>query len=903
MIDRVRLYRLLDHWQGLRAIAIHAPTGYGKSSLVSRWIDVSGLNSCCAWLSLEESDSDPHQFAQHLAAALDRVIPGCMARVQPILQDRQGDMQRVLQSLFVSIQDRKASESPPCDQQILLVLDDLNRVQSEILDDTIMAILEQGPSNLHLILLARWRTALPIARLCSQGQILPLDSQDLRFTEQEIGEYLAKHGFDQTPDVEIKQLQERTEGWVVALQLAVISLRDRSRISALIQNLHGDRSWLADYLVDEVINQQTPDLQRFMLQTSILEKFNAELSAAVSKDEAAYARMEDIIRQNLFLIPLDEEGCWFRYHHLFRELLQNRLQASLNADSVAELHRQAGNWLARENQAEAAVRHYLAGGVDDRAVALVEDQLRGELLKDYYRAKALLATLPDEILAQSPQLMLDRCRLAMLFGDKRIETYVREAEDTLKQQRNRDPMVNEHEAEWFVLSAANMFVRGELSAATEFIHKAKAHQHYLDDFHLGTLHFLQMHLYSQSGMLAEIVNASEAALYCFTRADFSPGVLAVRRELARCSMWIGRCDEANHKFRELISNVNFNTFIDGDELACTYLFAAENSYWQDHLEQAQAYEREFQELGVKLNNPQFIHMSRYFNLMIGNSVNEINSDSNDFFEHLDEFYTPALADLAVDYMTRSLIASQQLGLAWDIVQRVGIDKQSNFIDARSYRRLKIKLYTCIARGVDLTDITPLISNGLSTATQHGFRFYELQLLALLAWQQLKLGETTSADRILLKAVVLAVETGYVRVILDIPDLVAKLHAFKIDLIALINDSNGAINQTSDLFQLTNQEQCVLEKLAVGNTYPQIASEMVISVNTVRTHVRNLYRKLSVNRREQAVVKAWLFGLLPVDRPCANHSIVPHHRENVPREVGQRDTHQRGPMAPRPEYRP
>ncbi len=177
-----RLYRQLDRWQDFRAVVIHAPAGYGKSTLVSRWIDISGLGGRSAWFSLEEEDSSPYQFIQYMAAALDSCHPGLLAAVQPVLKDRQGSAQRALTRLLAVLEENSFPPSPTAGQHLLLVLDDLQRIESAEVEALIHKVLEYGPDNLHLLLLARQRTELSLARLYAHGAILALNKQDLRFT-------------------------------------------------------------------------------------------------------------------------------------------------------------------------------------------------------------------------------------------------------------------------------------------------------------------------------------------------------------------------------------------------------------------------------------------------------------------------------------------------------------------------------------------------------------------------------------------------------------------------------------------------------------------------------------------------------------------------------------------------
>ena len=217
-IDRPRLYQQLDCWKEKRAIVIQAPSGYGKSSLVCRWIEVRGHAAETAWLTLDEEDVDLRRFLLRLIMALDWVLPGALALTQPILADSQVSGRRVLDRLYSAFWDELTATAPPADRHILLILDDLHRIQSKAVDALLTSIMEMGPSNLHLILLTRQRTTLPLARLYTHGDILTLDSGALRFTPEEVDEYLRRHGLAQPTTAELAQLVTRSEGWVAALQ-------------------------------------------------------------------------------------------------------------------------------------------------------------------------------------------------------------------------------------------------------------------------------------------------------------------------------------------------------------------------------------------------------------------------------------------------------------------------------------------------------------------------------------------------------------------------------------------------------------------------------------------------------------------------------------------------------------
>ena len=231
-VARTRLFTQLADWQERRAIVVHAPSGYGKSTLISHWIDVAGLAARAGWLSLDESDADGRQFVENFACALDGVVPGLAAAVRPILEDHQGNAERALDKLLATIEE-VANAPAAQDAHLLVVLDDLHRAQSPQIDGLLLRILEHGPRNLHLILLARGAPSLPLARLYAHGALTVLTTDDLRFTVAEVHAYLLSAGFSMPSEADVHQLTQRCEGWVAALRLGVLASPGRDRIPAL----------------------------------------------------------------------------------------------------------------------------------------------------------------------------------------------------------------------------------------------------------------------------------------------------------------------------------------------------------------------------------------------------------------------------------------------------------------------------------------------------------------------------------------------------------------------------------------------------------------------------------------------------------------------------------------------
>lgn len=853
-VDRPRLYRELERWQSVRAVIIRAAAGYGKSALVSRWIDVAGNAAQVAWLSLDESDSDPRQFVRYVAAALDAIMAGTLALVQPIIDDAQGDPRRALHTLLLDVQAHLREDPGASERHVLLVLDDVHVLQSSAVDSLIMLILERGPPQLHVCLLSRRSLPLPLARLYAQGQIHELTTDDLRFTADEVRQYCLQRGFAPVNESALSRILLRTEGWIASLQLATISQRERGHVGDLLKSLHGDSRWLAHYLTSEVLAQQTPAMRQFLLQTSILDAFNAPLCEAVTGVGGAYRMLAEIENADLFLIQLDGQREWFRYHHLFQELLQQRLHASAAPHTLDALHRCAAAWLANANRIPEAVRHLRAVGDDQAAVELVASRMHAGMLHDPYQARQWLDLLPQQLVVRHPRLTLDRCRLEILFDNHRLMPFLQQAELALAQAKLSSEEAAALHAELLVYCGIAHFLQADIAAAATYASQVRSHG--LDDFLRGTLEFLRMHLCRYEGKHVNVQYHAARAMAAFARVDFVAGIISVRRELAQYTFRLGRSSEATYHFQSIFAEQDYGNSFAARELLYAYLHAAENSYWQNDLLQARAYQQNALALARRLQDDELLAVTTCL---------------GEFYTFVDPQQrviprTPGVVPGSfvanpwyVDVQTRLLVMTGRYQEAWIVAEESGLDLNSEPADW-SNRVLIPFLRAYIARGVDLHAVKPFLARTLIQRSAIGDRFCQVQLLALMAWHEVRMQCESAAVRTLVQAARLALETGYVRAILDIPELAPLLVRVDDPAISALAFLSTGTHHPAHI-NLTGQEQCVLNLLAADYKYQQIAEELVVSVNTVRTHVRHIYEKLGVNRRAQAIERARVAGLI------------------------------------------
>lgn len=838
-VDRARLYPQLDRWRELRALIVRAPAGYGKSVLVSRWIARAGEQLQAAWASLDKRIDAPDLFVRYIAAALDPLVAGLYDAIQPIIAGAHPDPERALGQLLLAVGAHRSAAPGPDADQLLLVLDDLHLLTSPEVLALLRRMIERGPPNLHLILIGREAPDLPLARLYASEQIAEITVEDLRFSPEELRGYLSLRGFQNISDADLAEIARRSAGWIAALQIVMLGLRTPDDLDGLIANLSADSRWLSAYMAEEVLAQLPAPVQRLLITSSILGSFNAPLCAAVSGLPDAQQLLDQIGRADLFLIGLDERGEWFRYHHLFQEWLQRRLIDAEGLPGVRDLHRRAAAWYAQSDEVAAAIQHLLAAGDDADAVELVIARLPKLILRDPYRARSWLDRLPPAQQATHPALLMLRCRLEGLLDNHELLTYVERAERVINVTNPAVPHADVYHAELLVWRAIAHFLRGDLAATADSLQRSRACPVMLDTFITGARDFITMHWYTYEGRYVEAAYHAEQALAAFAHEGYPAAEIAVRRELAKHAQRRGESVEANRQMHMITSSRHDGPFV-LRELILAYVFAIQNSYWQNDLPQARLYYQQCELLARRLQDGQLLSAMAAMEVLY----------TTDPASSAAPYRAPVMVDklrLRVNLQIALLLRAQCFEEAWHLASDLGVALDSDPA-TKTHGALIPFLQVYVARGVNLAALNPLLKRALIQRGQIGDRFGELWLLTLRAWQQLKLGRRREALAVLDQAARLARETGYIQVIREIPDL-----------LPLLDQGDDAPEPTAGV--LTAQERAVLRLLAQDYRYGRIAQELTISINTVQTHIRNLYTKLGVSRRAKAVERARELGLL------------------------------------------
>jgi LuxR family maltose regulon positive regulatory protein len=432
LVARPRLQDQLA--QGLRGplTLITAPAGFGKTTLVAAAVAAGGMP--VAWLSLDKQDNQSDRFLTYLVAALQTVDPTLGNEAAQLLAESPPAPSNIILTCLLNDLDAASEER-------VLVLDDYQLISSPAVYEEVAFLLEHCPPSFHLLIATRSDPPLPLARLRARGQLVELRTADLRFTSSEAAQFLNEVMGLRLDAGAVALLAEQTEGWIAGLQMAALSMRDRKDVFAFIEGFSGTNRYILDYLLEEVLASQSPDIQRFLLCTSILERLTAPLCAAVlvseegsrpegedraTRPEAPVLRpsaaiLEYLERANLFLIPLDEERQWYRYHHLFQDLLLHRLKSADRPEEIAEYHRRAAAWLEANDFISESIQHSLDAGDYEKAADLVERYtLRLFNQGKLHQLLSWTDILPETIVVQRPRLSIYRAWI-LGFAGKPVE--------------------------------------------------------------------------------------------------------------------------------------------------------------------------------------------------------------------------------------------------------------------------------------------------------------------------------------------------------------------------------------------------------------------------------------------------------------------------------------------------
>ena len=893
LVARPRLSGRLSRGAAPRLTLISAPAGFGKTTLLAEWLAATPSERSVAWLSLEESDRQPAAYWTYVITALQAVVPGAGASALPLLQSAQAPVETVLTALV--------NELSAVPDDLWLVLDDYHLVDGPDVQAGMTFLLEHLPPQVHLVVSTREDPALPLARLRAGGELVEVRAADLRFTLEEVATYLNDVTGLELAAGDVAALEGRTEGWIAALQLAALSMQGRDDVAGFVATFAGDDRYIVDYLVDEVLARQPAHVRSFLVQTSILDRLSGPLCDAVTGEHGGKAMLASLDRANLFLVPLDDRRRWYRYHHLFADVLQAHLLDE-HPDRVAALHRGASRWYERNREPSPAIRHALAAGDVERAADLVELAIPAlRRVRQEATIRSWLEALPGDLVRARPVLAVGLIGALMSSGEfEGVEDRLREVARWLPSPgdgRLTAPagMVVVDEGEFQRLPgvveqyrAALALVGGDAPATIG--HAQRAIQLAPEADHLTRAGASALSGLARwgGGDLEAAHRAYSAAAQGLRRAGYIADVLGCSITLADLRIAQGRLSEALRTYEQAL---RLAAGQGGSVLRGTadmYTGMSRIACERDDLAAATRHLVRAQELGEHTWLPQNPYRWR----VAMARVREAEGDLDGALDLLDEAQGVYMGDFSpnvrpIPALRARVLAAQGRvaeALAWAREQGLSASDDLSYLRELEHITLARVL---LAQARAQPAVAPLEEAGrllqrLLRAAEAGERTGSvIEILVLQALTGHARGDLPGALAALERALTLAEPEGYVRVFAGEGPLMASLlrritkrrtaSDYVRRLLHAGSRAGGTlVGQATPGGQplvepLSERELAVLRLLSSDLDGPDIARELTVSLNTLRTHTRNIYAKLGVNSRRAAVRQAAELNLLSRDR--------------------------------------
>ncbi|MEP6762185.1 MAG: LuxR C-terminal-related transcriptional regulator [Sporichthyaceae bacterium] len=899
LVPRPRLSDRLSRTSHPRLTLISAPPGFGKTTLLAEWLDAAAAaERPVAWVSLEESEQQPDSFWTYVVTALDVAAPGVGTSALLLLQATNPPIETVLATVL--------NELSALPTGLDLVLDDYHLADGPGIAADVAFLLEHLPQQVHLVISTRADPALPLARLRARGELIEVRAADLRFTLDEVVAYFNEIiGLD-LEAADIAALEGRTEGWIAALQLAALSLQGREDVAGFVAGFAGDDRFVVDYLVEEVLGRQPDAVRSFLLQTSILDRLSGPLCDAVTRGNDGKAVLEMLDRSNLFVVPLDDSRHWYRYHHLFADVLRTHLLEEQPGE-VADLHRRAGQWYGASGEPVPAVRHALAAGDLEHAADLVELAVRA-LLRDRQEAtvRRWIDDIPPEVVRLRPVLAVGFIGALMSGGEfESVESRLDDVErllDAAAGVGSAAPsveMVVADEAELARLPGAiEMYragltlIRGDPSATVVHADRAIACAAEGDHLTVAAASALSGLASWGSGNLDAAHRGYSAAVEGLRRAGHHSDVLGCSITLADIRTTQGRLGDALRTYEDalrLTAAHESGTVMRGT--ADMLVGLSQIAFERNDLAGASAYLTRVDELGEHTGLPQHPYRWRVARANLCEAQGDL-AGALDLLEEAQHVYvgdfSPNVRPIPAQ-RARLLLAHGGLAEALNWARDHDLSADDDLSYVREYEH--VTLAGILLRQHTAGRSQPAVRTAygllgrLRVAAEEGGRTGTL--IEILTRQALAhhaehgRRDVPGALAPLERALRLAEPQGYVRVFVGEGAPMATL------LEALIQkhtswhyprrpldayDASGTTDPPSLgkpagpvnpalVDPLSARELDVLRLLATDLDGPAIARELVVSLNTLRTHTKSIYTKLGVNSRRAAVSRAGELNLL------------------------------------------
>lgn len=857
LIKRRTLLNLLESGRSSekRLVLVSAPAGYGKTTLVCDWL--RNIPYVC-WLSLEESDNDLRVFFTYLVAGLEKTSPGLGVQAQKRLGIPQLPPQQTILTCILN-------DLALLEDEVVIVLDDYQFINASAVHEGITFLLDHLPPNIHIVITTRSDPALPLHRYRSRGQMVEIRAEDLRFSQVEISSYMEMMSAVRLNAWEIDVLEKRTEGWPAGLQMAAISIRGKTNPGQFIQSLAGTNRYILEYLLEEALNHQTPEVQRFLMETSILERLYPLLCDAVLKTEEGTSQrlLQYLEHENLFIIPLDEERYWYRYHHLFRDLLAMRLKHTA-PDKIPTLHQMAAAWFAASGGTDQAVHHYIQGQDFDHAADLVEQHAHELFVLG--RLDQLLGwtkKLPAELSARRPWLSIYQAwTLAFAGKNAEAEALIGVAMHSLEQAQPSAETRNKILAELYGIRALVSITSGNLHEALRLYELLDTGIPTESLFARSVVLWAAGYAWRMQGELAKATEAFREVLAIGKRLNNLWTMTTGYVDLGMALRLSGRLREAITLYQEGLEIMRRADTGGLGYISRLESFLANALYEQNMLEEATQLVTSSIAHNEFWENPNHVVHAYMIQarILMGKgdpSAGEILKKAADAANH--PAVVPTLRTSVDSLSIQFWLGNRQQDMASQWVENHPLEATSRtdveILDQERLTHSRV-LIAKENKQVAWNILDQLEHDARDTGRNE-------TLIKILTLKAIAASTRDSALKSVQAALKLGIPAGYRRVFLDEgKELLSLLEELR-GRSALVQPLLGCREDKSKKEEkiLTTRELEILLRMAEGLSNKEIGQRLFISAGTVKAHSAAIYRKLEVQNRTEAIARAKDLGLI------------------------------------------
>ena len=873
-VTRPRLNALLDAGLTSRLTLLSAPAGYGKTTLLSDWS--STLDRPCIWLSLDRYDNDLFRFLEYLIGSLQNI--GIVIKAQPTIQTHPNNFLEA--GVLVSLINDMASFKPG----FVLILDDYHKIINDEIHSILNYLLANLPTNINFVITTRIDPPLQLARLRARGALCEIRAQQLRFTEAEAITFLnqsMKLGLD---PFEANTLALKTEGWITGLQLAAISLKNNTDKGAFITAFAGDDRHVADYLVDEALLRQTTEIQDFLLQTAVLDRFSAPLCNAVTGIENAEVILHQLEQSNLFLIPQDNVRENYRYHKLFQDLLLHRMDQKFRVEEIQELHQRASGWFSSRGQIIDAIHHAFEADDVPKIVRLIESNIFTILDQGKIRTlQNWLSSIPRDLKNNHPWLNIAEALVLVYAGELDLsEKALGRVEESLKLLEVAE--ANQVFAYICAIRSYALWIKGSAEKSGELASQAlnliEEDAFSLRAFTLMVLgaSYIQRHVYG------EAKRALDTSINLADKTGSEHIHILASSHLVFLLINQAKFSEAEQICQGIIALYENRSRQISPAIAQLFTLLADIHAKRNQLDEALALAEKGLQLSKRWNQIDTETVCYIFlieTLIARREFDRAWEALKDVKERNQDF-SPWFNEIIQETTINYLIAKGDIKSASKQVLDKGLRdcdpiKPTNQITCIHYARI------LVGEG-KLSEALELVDRLLVGCESAGLVGMRLRLLPLKSLIFARLGEQKEACETLEQALIMAKPQGYKRSFLQYGEALVPLlrelfekkqhQEFILELLTSIEGqastkppgmadpmAKTSLPERSLIESLSERELEVLQWIANGSTNREIAQELVLSLHTVKTHASNIYSKLGVKNRTEAVSRARLLGLL------------------------------------------